>query len=131
MPFVSSQQLSGFWEPGAYGPVVQCYPAAVAPGASIPASSSYDSGILCADGFKAIGAAIKMNQAGTLTITRYLDAAGALPQGAPSSVAITANTQATLNITDNLPFAYFRVQIANSAGSVATIANFAFLMNAA
>lgn len=131
MPFVSSQQTSGYWEPGAYGPVCQLYPTNVAPPATIAAAGTYDSGILCADGFKAMAAGVKSTQAGTMAIQRYLDAAGNVPQGAPVSIALSANTQTVLNITDNLPFAYYRLTISNPGGSVATISNFALLLNAA
>lgn len=98
--------------------------------ATIAASSSVLSSLIVTEGFSLISAAIKTTQAGTMTIQRYLDAGGTVPQGAPVSVNLTANSFANLDITDGKPFASFQLTVSNSAASTATISNFALLVQA-
>ena len=97
---------------------------------SIPATSSVLSSLIVTEGFLVIAAGIKTSQNGTMTIQRYLDAGGTVPQGALLSVALTANTAANLNALDGLPFASFQLTVTNSSGSVSTISNFALLLQA-
>lgn len=130
MPRVTLNSTAAYYEPDAVGPVAQVDLAAKGPGASIANGGTYDSGLIYADGFKVIAAAIKMSLAGTLTITRYLDEAGLLQQGAAAQVAVTANTTAVLNVGDNLPFASFRVTVANGGAGASAVAAFALLLNA-
>lgn len=130
MPRVSSQTTSGYWEPEAVGPVAQCDYSSLVPG-TLAGGGSFDTGIIYADGFKAIAIGVLMSQAGTLSIQRFLDAAGKIPQGAVVTQAVTANAPAVLNVNDNLPFNYVQVKIINgAAGAVATLAAAAILLNA-
>ena len=94
---------------------------------TIPASSNVQSSLILTEGFSLISVGITTSQAGTLSVQRYLDAGGTVVQGAASSVALSANVAANLDIMDGKPFASFMITIANSAGSAATIGNLAVL----
>lgn len=99
------------------------------PPATIAASGSWVSGIIFGDGYQVLTLAVQMTQAGTLKITRYVDRAGNFPRPV-SSTAIVANTALIVDITDNLPWVSFQIEIDNSGGSTATLTNFSVLMNA-
>ena len=86
MPIVSTELESQYWEPVGNGPValvdISAWPGlspSGPPGATIAASSSYQSGVIPSNGFKAIGIGVLSSQAGTITIQRYLDAAASCP----------------------------------------------------
>jgi hypothetical protein len=99
--------------------------------ASVAASSSAQTSLIVTEGFKLISAGIKTGQNGTMSVQRYLDAGGTVPQGASASVALTANTAANLDVLDGKPFASFILTVTNSSGSSAsTISNFALLLQA-
>ena len=129
MPLVSSQKTAGYWEPGAYGPISQMFPDLPVPIVpTIAASGTWDSGLLLADGFKAMAIGLNVNQSCTLEVRRYIDAAGNVQQSL-SSTALSAGTT-VVNITDNLPFYTYRIRIVNG-GAIVTISNFTVLLNAA
>ncbi|GGH14764.1 hypothetical protein GCM10007036_14300 [Alsobacter metallidurans] len=134
MPFVDKTRSTDFWEPGAFGPVCQLYGIPTLPTAfptTIAGSGAYDSGLVCADGFKAMALGLTADQSGSMQITRYLDPNGLVLQGGPVSIALVGGQAKLINITDALPFAYYRVQITNGAGSLMTITNACLLLNAA
>lgn len=90
--------------------------------ATIGAGLTYDSGVIICVGFKTIAAGTKLDQTGTITIQRYLDAAGAIPVGALISSALVANTANWVTSIDNTPFQSFRVVITNTSVSLGTLA---------
>jgi hypothetical protein len=102
----------------------------IQPQAAIPASGSFLSPVMSSDGFYEIAVSLKSTEDGAINLARYLDAAGTIPQGAPVTVALTANTAAILNVNDGVIFRSFTLQITNTGGSAATVSNFAFLMSA-
>jgi hypothetical protein len=131
MPKVGSELSSQYFEPVAIGPVAQVdMSAALGAPATIAASSSWVSGVIPADGYKAIALAVTLSNAGTLKLTRYLDTAGTIAQGAAQTQALTAATPGNLNVNDGAPFQSFKVEIDNSGASVANVSGFACLLNA-
>ena len=137
MPIVSTELGSQYWEPVGNGPValvdLSAWPGlspSGAPGATIAASSSYQSGVIPSNGFKAIGIGVLSSQAGAITIQRYLDAAGLVPVGAPVTASITASTAQWCTVNDGTPFRSFKFQISNSGTSAANISNFGCLLSA-
>jgi len=89
------------------------------------------SNVIASDGFKALSCAVLSSQAGAVSIQRYVDKVGTLPQGAPISSTLVAATANVVNSNDGLPFQSFKVTITNTGGSTATISGFALLLNAA
>lgn len=97
--------------------------------ATIAASGSVQSSLIVTEGFTLISAGVTSTQAGTMSIQRYLDAGGTVPQGTAISVNLTANTAANLDVLDGKPFASFMLTVTNSNGSnAATLSNFALLL---
>ncbi len=96
--------------------------------ASIPANSSVLSSLIVTEGFTLISAGITTTQNGVMSIQRYLDASGAVPQGSAVTVALTSNIATNLDVLDGKPFASFQLTVSNSSGSISTINNFALLL---
>lgn len=97
---------------------------------SIAAGGNWTSGLMFSMGFKALTVGLTSTQAGSVVITRFIDLAGAIAQGAASTTAIVANTPLVVNIYDNLPYVSFTIEVSNSSGSAATVSPFGVLMNA-
>ena len=135
MPQVSNELNNQYWEPVGTGPVAQADISAwlgtPPPPAAIAAAGSYASNLIVSDGFKAIAVGVLSSQNGAISIQRYLDRAGNVPQGPPISATITGGTAQVCNSNDGLPFQSFRLTITNTGASAANISNFACLLNAA
>lgn len=100
--------------------------------ASIVASGSFTSSLIASNGCTAIGLGVLSTQAGTLSIQRYIDTAGLVPQGAAISVTLSASVAGSVNANDDAPHQSFKFTITNSSGTTAaTISNFGLLLNAA
>ncbi len=131
MPQASNQGVTQYYEPVAIGPVAQTLPVPPTPvPATIAAGATWDSGLINADGYKAIAVGVTLDQAGSLKLLRFIDGGGVVAQGAASTQALAAGAPGVLNVNDNLPFQSFRVQIQNSSAAVAHPGNFALLLNA-
>lgn len=74
-------------------------------------------------GFGATVVALHSSQVVTITVQRYLDAAGLIPVEAAASVATTANTAAYVVSNAAAPAYYVGFTISNASGSTATITN--------
>lgn len=98
--------------------------------ASIAASGAAQTSLIVTEGFTLISAGITASQNGSMSIQRYLDAGGTVPQGAAVSVSLAANTAANLDVLDGKPFASFILTVTNSSGSASAIGNFALLLQA-
>jgi hypothetical protein len=131
MPKASSELNSQYYEPVAIGPVAQAdLTAALSAPATIAASGNWKSGVISADGYKAMAVGVTLSQAGNLKLTRYIDAAGTVQVTTPATQALTAGTAAVITITDGLPFQSFQIEIDNSGASQANVSGFACLLNA-
>jgi hypothetical protein len=98
--------------------------------ATIASSGNATSNLIFADGLQLIAIGLTSSQTGVLTVQRYLDDAGSVPQGAPITANLTANTAGTLNILDGVPYATFTVAVSNTGGSTANLTNLAILLQA-
>jgi len=111
---------------GELGPALQCLQNATQLGltGTVPASGNLQSSVLVSNGWKVFSVGLKSSQAGQLSIQRFLDLAGTVPQGAPVTAALTAGTAAYATVgTDGLPFASVQVTVSNSGGSAATLSS--------
>jgi hypothetical protein len=135
MALVSTETNSQYWEPVAQGPLAQCdlsLNANAAPPATLAATTgTFTSGFILSDGFKTIACGVQSSGAGVLTIQRYVDKAGAFPQGAAITAPIVANTALVINSDDDLAFMSFTITVTNTSGSIANITHFVLLLNAA
>lgn len=111
---------------GELGPALQCPMNAAQLGlnASVPATGSLPGSVIVSNGWKLFSVGLKSTQAGQISIQRFLDVAGTVPQGAAVTAALTANTAAFATVgTDGLPFASVQVTVSNSGGSAATLSS--------
>ena len=132
MPRVSNELASSYWEPQSVGPVAQAdLSALLTPPATLAAGATYTAGPISADGFKVISAAAVMDQAGTLSVSRFLDLAGSVPQGGPVLINLSAGSPGVANVTDGLPFQSFTVTLTNTSGTAAHVTATCLLLNAA
>lgn len=89
--------------------------------AVVPASGQLQSAVLPSGGYQKIAVGLTSSQTGNLTLQRFLDAAGAVKQGAAITAALTAATAAVVNANDGLPFASYQVTVSNTGGSNANL----------
>ncbi len=131
MPWASTEENGGFIQPFAVGPVMQALPIPqVATPGTIAASGTYDAGLMPSDGYKVLAVGATLSNAGSISVQRYIDINGTVPQGAAVTAALTAGAPGILNVNDGAPFASFDVKIINSGAVVATLTNFGMLLNA-
>jgi len=108
------------WIAGNSGSSVNPTPPTPVP-ATIAGSGSWASGIMPANGAKALAASATLSQAGSLTIQRYIDAAGTVPIGMPVVAVLSATVANTVAVNDGLPFASWQVTVANTSGSTGNL----------
>ncbi|MGS1020255.1 hypothetical protein [Burkholderia gladioli] len=109
---------------GELGPALQCLQSAAQLGlaGNVPANGNLAGPVLVSNGWKLFSVGLKSTQAGQISVQRFLDLAGTVPQGAAVTAALTANTAASATVgTDGLPFASVQVTVTNSSGSAATL----------
>ena len=87
--------------------------------ATIAKSASYTSGIIACQGYNAIAVSANIDQAGSLSLQRYIDAAGTIPIGTPITQALTSTVLGTVFANDGQPWSSFQVTVTNSSGSTA------------
>src|SRR6516164_5412255 len=92
------------------GPLVQAFLTATQLGLTVPGTSP----LILAGGYPRMAIGAQNTVAGNITVQRYLDAAGTIPQGPALTQALTANTAGVLNVTDGLPFQSFTVAISGA-----------------
>lgn len=97
---------------------------------SVAASGSSQSALVLSNGYGEFAFAVTSSQAGSVSIQRYLDTAGTIPQGAALTASLTASTAAVVNATDGVPFASFQVTVNNSGTAAATLSNVGLLLQA-
>lgn len=100
---------------------------------SVPASGgTVQSALLQMNGWQRFSIGLTSSQAGTLSVQRYLDVAGTIPQGAAVTAALTAATAAVVNAGSDLaPCASVQVTVSNSGGSPATLSNVGAILQSA
>ncbi|WGS53574.1 hypothetical protein LFL96_21185 [Paraburkholderia sp. D15] len=111
---------------GELGPALQCLqtPTQLGLTGTVPSAGNLIGTTLVSNGWKLFSVGLKSTQAGQISIQRFLDLAGAVPQGAAVTATITANTAAYATVgTDGLPFASVQVTVSNTGGAAATLSN--------
>lgn len=135
MPRTSDELSAGYYEPVAVGPVAQAdisaWSALGGPPATIADSGSWTSNLLPTDGYKVIAVGVTSSNAGVLSVQRYLDTLGLVPQGSPITFSLVAATAGVINVMDMAPCQSFTIGITNGSGTTATLTKFACLLNAA
>lgn len=106
------------------GPLAQVYVPLT--GAGAPAFTGGVSDVIPSGGYPRIAITLTSSSGGTLSVQRYLDTAGTIPQGAPVTQALTAATSATLNIGDLAPCQSFKISVPSGT----TLSNAAALLQA-
>ncbi len=91
------------------------------------ASTGTPTAPIMANGYKNVAVGLQTTVAGTLTMQRYLDQAATVPQGAPLTLALTANAAGTLNANDGAGFQSFTLSLSGGGA----ISNFDILLSAA
>lgn len=89
------------------GPLLQAFLDAADLGLTAPGTSP----LIPAGGYPRMAIAAKSSAAGEISVQRYLDAAGTIPQGPALTQALTAGAAGVLNVTDGLPFQAFTITI--------------------
>jgi len=82
---------------------------------------------MSASGYNKLAAAATLSQTGTLTLQRYIDAAGTIALGSAVTQAMTANVSATVWVNDGQPAASWRVTVQNTSGSTGNLTGVALL----
>jgi hypothetical protein len=90
------------------GPLVQAFLTAAQLGLTAPGTSP----LILAGGYPKIAIGATSSATGSISVQRYLDQAGLIPQGPALTQALTAAAPGVLNIADGSPFQSFTVTIA-------------------
>lgn len=88
---------------------------------TIAASGTFVSSVLPTFDLPHVAVSAKMDQAGTLSVQRYLDGAGTLPAGAAVTAAMTKNTLASIDNLGTVISQSMTVPIVNSATVAANV----------
>ena len=94
--------------------------------ASLNFNGSNATGLIPSCGYTKFAFSATSTIAGTITIQRYLDEAGTIPQGPALTGTLTANANTTVNCVDGAPFGSLTIAI--SGGGV--LSNTALLFQA-
>lgn len=118
--------------PNDAGPCVQAFldPAGLGLATSVPASGQVQSAVIPTNGFRTFAFGLQSTQGGSVSVQRYIDAAGTIPQGAPLTATLTAGVAAVVNATDGAPCQSMQVTVSNTGTSAATLSNVGLLAQA-
>lgn len=97
------------------GPLVQAYLSGSQLGLNAPGTT----GVIQAGGYPKLAIGATSSSTGSISVQRYIDAAGLIPQGAALTQALTAATPGVLNVTDGLAFQSFTITI--SGGTLSNV----------
>lgn len=89
------------------GPLVQAFLSGAQLGLTAPGASA----LIQAGGYPKLAIGATSSATGSISVQRYIDAAGTIPQGAALTQALTAATPGVLNVTDGLAFQSFTITI--------------------
>jgi hypothetical protein len=97
------------------GPLVQAFLTADQLGLTAPGSSS----LIPSGGYPRVAVGATSSATGSISVQRYLDAAGAIVQGPVLTQALSAGVAGVLNVSDGAPFQSFRVTM--SGGTLSNV----------
>jgi hypothetical protein len=89
----------------------------------VPADGTELSNIVRTQGLTFGAFGLTSDQAGSLSVQRYLDANGQIPLGSPLTATLTAAVANSVSWTDGLPAVSLQITVTNSAGSAANLSN--------
>ncbi len=98
------------------GPLAQVFLTAAQLGLTVPGTSP----LILSGGYPKLAICATNSVSGSISIQRYIDQSGTIPQGAPLTLALTAATAGVLNVTDGVPFQSFTVTI-SGAGTLSNV----------
>jgi hypothetical protein len=81
-------------------------------GADLGLNTPGTTGLIQAGGYPKLAIGATSSATGSISVQRYIDAAGLIPQGASLTQTLTAATAGVLNVTDGLAFQSFTITIA-------------------
>lgn len=122
MTFRTDPSVTG----GELGPALQVLLSAAALGltGTVGASGEIQSGIIEVNGWQKFAVGLKSTQGGVLSVQRFLDLAGTVPQGAAVTATLVGGTANVVNIgSDGAIFTALQVTVTNTGASVATLSN--------
>lgn len=97
------------------GPLLQAYLSATQLGLTAPGTTA----LLYAGGYPKLAIGATSSATGSISVQRYLDAAGQIPQGAALTQSLSAGVAGVLNVNDGLPFQTFTITI--SGGTLSNV----------
>lgn len=98
------------------GPLVQAFLSGTQLGLTAPGTTA----LIPAGGYPKIAIGATNSVAGSISVQRYIDAAGLIPQGVALTQSLTAGTAGVLNINDGAPFQSFTITI-SGAGTLTNV----------
>lgn len=117
--------FSGQVQVSGSNPVVSVIPPNPIP-IAIPTGTTWSSGVFSMNGFNQAVAAILADRVLTVTVQRYMNAAGTLPVGAAGTLTSVANTAGyTSTLSVGVPATHLKVTVANASGATALVGAFA------
>lgn len=105
-------------------------PANYTAGMAIAAGQAYSTGTLVNPQQRAIAVGAKLSVAGTLSLQRYVDNAGLIPQGAPVNLSLQPGIAASVTVGEGVPYLSYAVSITPAAGAAAVLNAFAITLAA-
>lgn len=102
----SSQSLTHL--PVDAGPLVQVFLTGAQLGLTAPGTTP----LMLSGGYPRIAIGATSSSTGSISVQRYLDQAGTIPQGPALTQSLTAATAGVLNVNDGAPFQSFTITIA-------------------
>lgn len=99
-------------------------------GMAIAAGSSFATGVFANPSQATIAVGAVLSTPGTLSLQRYVDSTGLIPQGSPSTLALSAGVGASITIGDGSPFLAYSVTVTPANGSAATLTKLAITLRA-
>lgn len=100
------------------------------PGMTIAAHTSFSTGAFFNPQQASIAAGANLSTAGTLSIQRYVDQNGLIPQGPPITLALQAGVPASVTIGDGVPFLSYSVSVTPTNGVSAVLTTLAITLRA-
>ncbi len=85
------------------------------------AGATINSNVIPSYGWQKGGVGMLSDQAVTLTVQRYLDAAGQIPVGAAITGNLSANVAGSVSWSDGIPYGSFQVSVHNAGGTPANL----------
>lgn len=106
-------------------------PANYTPGMAIAAGAVYSSGLLQNAQQSTIAVGANLSVGGALSIQRYVDNAGLIPQGSATSLSLSAGVAASVTVGDGAPFLSYVVTVTPGGNAAATLTTLAITLRAA